>query len=66
MKKYLSFLIKAILIGVFVSQTTAADTGYQVMGFSIAEPIYLSLCGLALLYLGIYSKNNFGEWSLHD
>lgn len=58
MKNYVSFLVKAVVIGVFVSQTTVADTGYQVMGLSIAEPIYLSLCGLALLYLGIYSKTN--------
>lgn len=56
MKNYLSFFVKSIIIGVIAIQATAAETGYQLISNSIADPIYLSFCGLGLLYLGLYQK----------
>ena len=57
MKRYIWFVIKAIIVAVIFSQTTMADTGYPFIGEAIDEPIYLTLCGLGLLYLGLYKKD---------
>lgn len=57
MKNYLSFFVKSIIISVIAIQATAAETGYQLISNSIADPIYLSFCGFGLLYLGLYQKN---------
>lgn len=57
MKNYLSFFLKSLVIGIIAIQATAAETGYQLLSNSIADPIYLSLCGFGLLYLGLYKKN---------
>ncbi len=54
MKSSVVFFIKILVVGLVLSQTTTADTGYQFIGFSIDEPIYLSLCGILLVYLGVY------------
>ena len=56
MKNYLYFFIKSTIIGVVAIQATAAETGYQLISNPIAGPIYLSLCGFGLLYLGLYRK----------
>jgi hypothetical protein len=59
MKRGLLFFIKAIAISLFLSQTTTSDTGYQLIGNPIDEPIFLTICGIALLFLGLYrSKSN--------
>lgn len=54
MKRGLLFFIKAIAISLFLSQTTTSDTGYQFIGNPIDEPIFLTICGIALLFLGLY------------
>ena len=54
MKNYIMFIVKSVIIGNIIVQTTTADTGYNFVGNAIDEPIFLSLCGLALLYLGAY------------
>lgn len=57
MKHFIFFIIKSVIIGVIAIQTTSADTtGYTLINNSISDPVYLSLCGLALLYLGLYKK----------
>lgn len=58
MKNYIMFLVKSVVIGVVIAQTTAADTGYNFIGNSVDEPIFLTLCGLALLYLGVYRSKS--------
>lgn len=57
MNNYLSFFVKAIITGVIAIQATAAETSYQLISNSIADPIYLSICGFGLLYLGLYKKS---------
>lgn len=57
MKRGLYFFIKAIAIMALLSQTTTSDTGYQLIGNPIDEPLSLSLCGLGLLFLGFYRTN---------
>lgn len=54
MKRGLFFFIKAIAVMLLLSQTTTSDTGYQLMGNPVDEPIFLTLCGLGLLFLGVY------------
>lgn len=54
MKRGIIFVIKALVVGLVLSQTTTADTGYGLIGLSIDEPISLTMCGLGLLYLGLY------------
>jgi hypothetical protein len=54
MKRGLLFFIKAIAISLFLSQTVTSDTGYQLIGNPIDEPILLTICGIALLFLGLY------------
>lgn len=54
MKRGISFFIKAIVISLVLSQTTTSDTGYQFIGNPIDEPLFLTLCGIALLFLGLY------------
>lgn len=58
MKSSIIFFIKILVVGLVLSQTTTADTGYQFIGFSIDEPIYLSICGFVLLYFGLYKKDS--------
>jgi hypothetical protein len=57
MKRGLLFFIKAIAIGLFLSQTTTSDTGAQLMGNPLDEPIFLTICGIALLFLGLFRSN---------
>lgn len=54
MKRGLIFFIKAVAVGLLLSQTTTSDTGYALIGNPIDEPIFLSICGIALLFLGLY------------
>lgn len=54
MKKVMVFLTKAFVISLLLSQTTTSDTGYRLIGNPIDEPIYLTICGIALLFLGLY------------
>lgn len=54
MKRGLLFFIKAVAISLIVSQTTTSDTGYQLIGNPIDEPIFLTICGIALLILGLF------------
>lgn len=58
MKRGISFFIKAIAISLVLSQTTTSDTGYQLIGNPIDEPLFLTLCGIALLFLGLYKKKD--------
>jgi hypothetical protein len=57
MKKGLFFFVKAVAIGLLLSQTTTSDTGYQLIGNPIDEPIFLSICGITLLFLGLHKAN---------
>lgn len=54
MKRGLIFFLKTLVVGLVLSQTTTADTGYGLIGLSVDEPISLTICGLGLLYLGLY------------
>lgn len=54
MKSSIVFFIKIFVVGLVLSQTTTADTGYNLIGVAIDEPISLTICGLGLLYLGLY------------
>jgi hypothetical protein len=54
MKRGLLFFIKAIAISLLLSQTTTSDTGYQLIGNPVDEPIFLTICGIALLFLGLF------------
>ena len=58
MKFHISFLVKAILIAFVLVQTTlASDKGYRMMGNNeVADLLYLTLCGVGLLYLGFRKK----------
>lgn len=57
MKRYIGFIVKAfVLAGVF-SQTIMAGTDYGLDSKAIDEPIYLTLYGIGLLYIGLYSKD---------
>lgn len=62
MKKGLSsFFIKSIAVSsvLVLSQATTSDTGYPLIGNPIDEPIFLTICGIALLFIGLYkSKGN--------
>lgn len=60
MKKSIFFLLKSIVVGLVLTQTTLSDTGYQIMGGQpIDEAILLTICGVGLLALGLYkSKSN--------
>jgi hypothetical protein len=52
MKRGILFFVNAIIVGLLLSQTTTSDTGYQLSGNPVDEPIFLTACGLALLFLG--------------
>lgn len=54
MKRGINFFIKTLVVGLVLSQTTTADTGYSLIGLAVDEPISLTICGLGLLYLGLY------------
>lgn len=48
---------KVLLVISVFAQTSTADTGLPMIGVSsINEPLYLTLCGLGLLILGLKSK----------
>ena len=50
-------LTKVLLVISVFAQTSTADTVLPMIGVSsINEPLYLTLCGLGLLILGIKSK----------
>lgn len=57
MKRAISFFIKAIAISLVLSQTTTSDTGYSLIGNPLDEPLFLTVCGIALLFLGLYKTN---------
>lgn len=54
MKRGVVLFIQAVVVGLLLSQTTTSDTGYHLMGNPIEEPIFLSICGISLLFLGLY------------
>ena len=54
MKRYLVFFIKVIAVSLVLSQTTTSDTGSQLIGNPLDEPIFLSICGIALLFMGLF------------
>ncbi len=54
MKRAIIFFIKAIAISLVLSQTTTSDTGYRLIGNPLDEPLFLTVCGIALLFLGLY------------
>jgi len=57
MKFYMFFLIKAIFIAFILMQTTFATyRGYRMIDHEVVDLIHLTLCGLALLYLGFRKK----------
>lgn len=58
MKSSMIFFMKILVVGLVLSQTVTADTGYNLIGVAIDEPISLTICGLGLLYLGLYSAKN--------
>jgi hypothetical protein len=59
MKRGILFFINAIVVGLLLSQTTTSDTGTTLIGNPMDEPIFLTACGLALLFLGwIRGKEN--------
>ncbi|WP_053980386.1 hypothetical protein [Marinagarivorans algicola] len=57
MKGNIKFLSKAALVIAVFAQTSAADTVLPIIGSSgLNEPLYLSICGLGLLILGMKNK----------
>lgn len=57
MKGNIKFLSKALFVVAVFAQTSAADTVLPIIGSSsLNEPLYLSICGLGLLILGMKSK----------
>ncbi len=58
MKRGMIFFVKAVTIGLVLSQTMTADTGYSWINLPIDEPISLTICGLGLLYLGLYKAKD--------
>lgn len=57
MKFYMFFVVRGIfIVFVLMQATLAVDKKYCIMGYEIADPIYLTLCGLGLLYLGFRKK----------
>ena len=57
MKAPVKFLSKVSIAAVVFAQTSTADTGLPMMGESaLNEPLYLTLCGLGLLVIGLRSN----------
>lgn len=61
MRRGLIFFVKTLVVGLVLSQTTTADTGYGFIGLAVDEPISLTICGLGLLYLGLYRSKEAGR-----
>lgn len=59
MKRPVKFLSKAALAIAVFAQTSTADTGFTLLdNSSFNEPLYLTLCGLGLMLLGIKSRSS--------
>lgn len=60
MKGGIKVLSKVIIIALVFAQTTAAETGLALPGIAndLNEPLYLTLCGIGLLVLGMKTKNS--------
>lgn len=59
MKRGLGFFIKSLAVSLVLvlSQTSISDTGYSFIGNPLDEPIFLTICGIALLFIGFYKTN---------
>jgi hypothetical protein len=56
MKGRITLLAKCALVVAVFAQTSNADTGFTLMaGASWSDPLYMTLCGLCLLFLGAKS-----------
>ncbi len=54
----IKFFIKIVaLILVFV-QATASDTGAILVASSLSEPVFLSICGVLLLVVGVAGRRS--------
>lgn len=53
MKAKLLFILNFVIVAGLFSQAASADGSFWLVN-SIDEPIYLSLCGAALLFLGTF------------
>ncbi len=59
MKGRIKLLSKIAIVIALFAQTTTADTVLPMIGTSgLNEPLYLTLCGIALLILGARSKQS--------
>lgn len=59
MKGRIKLLSKIAIVIALFAQTTVADTVFPMIGTSgLNEPMYLTLCGVALLILGARSKQS--------
>lgn len=56
MKGIIGIFVKAIAVTFLMSQSTTSDTGYILSANGVNEPLALTLCGVALLALGLLGR----------